>query len=206
MSYAETVKAAPLVSLFVRNAGKIAFVSGLIGSVLLTVNRSYMHGTPVADNMSLSGVALILSSLAMLPADRWPVFKRVAGLLGLAYAVLLIIDVWGKSSSAGVILSMVLSLASSLSLVLEQKHAKRPLPGRYKIVEEFRQAPVFWTSIACLALKPFYLLYGNANGEPLFVPLVIFLAIENLAVALMDNRVRRYFGMDAAAHDEALIA
>jgi hypothetical protein len=199
-------KQSPFAVIFVRNAGKIAFVSGIIGSVLLALNRSWLHGTPVADNMSLSGVALILCSLAILPADRWPVWKRIAGVLGLAYAVLLVLDVWGKSASAGVIAGMALSVANSLSLVLERKHGHIHKSAKNPLVAAFRKAPVFWTAMACLALKPFYLMYGWANGEPLFVPLVIFLSVENLSIALTDNRVRRAFGMDAPAHGEALIA
>ncbi len=44
------------------------------------------------------------------------------------------------------------------------------------------------------------------NGEPLFAPLVFFLSVENLSIALTDNRIRRYFGMDAAAVEDAPIA
>jgi len=206
MSVSAAIARSSLASIFVRNAAKIAFVSGIIGSALLALNRSWMRGTPVADNMSLSGVALILCSLAMLPADRWPVWKRIAGVLGLAYAVLLVLDVWGKSSSGGVILSMVLSVANSLSLVLERKDHHAPRAATNKFIAAFQQAPVFWTAMACLSLKPFYLMYGWANGEPLFVPLVFFLSLENLSIALTDNLIRRRFGMDAPAMGDVPIA
>lgn len=206
MSVSATIARSSFASLFVRNAAKIAFISGIVGSVILAINRSWMHGTPVADNMSLSGIALILCSLAMLPADRWPVWKRIAGVLGLVYAVLLVLDVWGKSSSGGVILSMVLSVANSLSLVLERNHQSAPRAAANKFIAAFQQAPVFWTAMACLSLKPFYLMYGWANGEPLFVPFVFFVSLENLSIALTDNRVRSLFGMDAPVIDDAPIA
>ena len=58
---------------------------------------------------------------------------------------------------------------------------------------QFRAAPVLWTCALAIATKPLTYLYGHANHEALFLPLVISAAIENFLVALTDNKVRRYF-------------
>jgi len=199
-SFGRALQKSRALNAFIRHTGKISATLGITGSLFLTANRSFMEMAPVMDKMTLSGASLLGSSMVLFLADRWPVFKRVSGALGLLHIALLLADAYGKKGSFGLALGYALTTAGCAAMVFERKNAQPQTPGENAgtgiwadALRRFAEAPLLWTGIATLALKPLLYIYGAENGEKLFAPFVALGAAENLTVALMDNKVRRFF-------------
>jgi len=196
-----------LVNAFARNAAFIAGSAGIAAAGLQTLNRSVLNQEIIVDAMTLSGAALLFSTVILLPADRYPFLKRVSGALGLAYAGLLMADAAGKAGFAGIAISSTLPAITSVAMVFE-KHAHQELSAEnaasgFDIVKKFKRHPVFYTSMASVLTKPLALSYGLIHGEWLFVGAVIAAMTENIGTAFADNGIRRLFGVgQKRSHDD----
>lgn len=200
-----------VMKVLITNAGKIASILGVLTAIMQIANRSYIHMTLTVDEMTLSGVALFLSSMVLFPADKHSWLKRVSGGLGIIYVVFLVADAHDKVGFWGIVFSCLMPMVVSFAMLFERgglwhqgqdlgKHL--PRSEWQKMVYAFKRAPIFWTSIVSFVTKIGALWYGIANHEVLYIPAVLLACLENLAIALMDNRIRHLFGMYGAKDNQ----
>lgn len=165
---------------FARHAGKICGGAGMAAAMLQMANRSYMSGAPVVDRMTLSGA------------------------LGLPYAGYLVADARGKPGFEGVVASTVLPVAMCLSMIFERSAKPVRVAPEKGLVATFKRAPLLSTAAAAVATKGLLLAYAVMNRETLFIPAVLLGTLENIATGMMDNSVRRFFGVGIKTNPQVL--